>query len=106
MRGVDAAALWLLLLLSDVASAATTLAIDADPTLPGVQSTRQVALGTTFEVDLYVADVTALQGFQVELELTGGVVLPLDVVDGGFLEPTVFTVQKEIEATAVRFAEL
>jgi len=109
MKVLHAAAAWLLLVAPAAAVAAPNLALDADTTLAGVQSTRGVVEGDVFEVDLYVSGVTAaspLQSFQIELGIDGGGIAALDALEGSFLDAPVFTLEEVVTATSVRFTQL
>jgi hypothetical protein len=102
-------ALALSLLFPSVALAAPIVALDVRPEVHGVQSSLNVGPGQTFSVDLVLIGLdaaTPLQGFQVELALGGGVLTALDVLDGGFLEPPIAELRREIAPTSIRFAEI
>lgn len=89
--------------------AAPIVAIDADPTQAGVQASRTVTVGTPFEVELVVSDVSAsspVQSFQIELGVSSGAVTPLDALGGSFLEAPVFILQEIVTASSVRFAQI
>jgi len=84
------------------------ITVDADPTASGVQSTRTVTQGTTFEVDVLAAGLDDITGFATEVGAGGiigdGVPSPLlfddglltgQSVSGGSLLPGPFGVSNE-----------
>ncbi|HXK22641.1 MAG TPA: hypothetical protein VMS55_08200 [Myxococcota bacterium] len=92
-----------------ISPAAPIVAIDADPTVAGVQASRTVAAGSAFEVDLVVSDVSAaspVQSFQIELGVSSGAVTALDALDGAFLEAPVLTLQEIVTPSSVQFAQI
>lgn len=88
---------------------APLLGVDLDPATPGVQSSIELAPGASFDVDIVISGVDAassLSGFELDLDFTSSVVLATSVADGGFLLATVLTVQSDLAAPDVEFAEV
>ncbi|HVN38278.1 MAG TPA: cohesin domain-containing protein [Myxococcota bacterium] len=106
---LHAVAAGLFLAVPAISLAAPIVAIDADPTQAGVQASRTVTEGSSFEVDLVVSDVSAsspVQSFQIELGVSSDAVTPLDALDGAFLEAPVLTLQEILTPSSVRFAQI
>jgi len=103
----------LTLILFGLAAASPALAVpivsvDADPVAAGVQASAEVVVGSSFEIDIVVADVgpEALFGFQFTLLYDPGALLALTVVDGGFLPAPIFEVDETLGIGFVSFSEI
>jgi len=78
----------LLLLPAALARAAPVVAVDADPSTPGVQTTVTVPQGLPFDVDVVVSGVEAPQSvryFEFQLSFDPLLLTPVAAVNGGFL---------------------
>ena len=71
-----------------VQAAGESISVDVDTTTPGVQSTRQVLSGVTFDVDIVVAGVTDLSGFQCDLSWSPDDLTYNSIANGAFLTGT------------------
>jgi len=95
--------------LAGQAGAALVVAVDVDPATAGVQSSRDVGLSGTFEVDVIVLGIEApnsLNAFEFDLLFDPTFVEAVSIMDGGFLLDDVFEVQSTIGASSVEFAEV
>ena len=91
------------------ARAAPILTIDVDPTTPGIQDTRVVAVDARFEVDILIAGVEAtdpLNGFELDLAFAPPVVGAAAIADGGFPLDPVLRVESSLEPASVGLAAL
>jgi len=95
--------------LAGAAGGTPIVAIDANPALPGIQSTVDVPLsGGSFEVDVTISGLGAsapLNAFEFDLGFDAAVLSAEDVVDGGFLPAPVFVIEMTLGVVSVGFAE-
>jgi hypothetical protein len=74
------------------ALAVPLVAVDTDPLAPGVQASRTVEIGESFDIDIVISGVEAsrpLHTFELDLLFSDAVLSALSVVAGGFLaEPS------------------
>jgi hypothetical protein len=81
--------LWLLLsLLPSLAQALPVLAVDTDPSTPGIQGGAELLVGSPITVDIVISEVSefeTLSGYQFTLSFDASLVSATLVEDGGFL---------------------
>lgn len=87
---------------------AVSLSVDLDPGTPGVQSTRNVAPGANFDVDILISDVANLNVYEFDLDF-GSILQATGVTSGGFLPAPLFlppeVIEADIAAPDVNFTE-
>ncbi|MDJ0848602.1 MAG: cohesin domain-containing protein [Myxococcota bacterium] len=89
------------------ATAAPIVALDTDPTTPGIQERRSIRVGTSFPVDILISGVEAalpLNGFELDLAFDPLVVVASSAAAGGFLLEPVVRVESHVVAASVGFA--
>ena len=87
------------LLLSTAATAGVSIEIDADPTTPEIQSSRNVQPGETFEVEVRVtglAQGAGLNAYELDLSFDEAVVTASTIADGGLLPTTTRVVEQDV----------
>ena len=68
--------------------AAPIVALDLDPSSPGIQTTLSTNEGDIFTIDIVVDNLAVnelLRGFELDVDFDNTLFNPIDVVDGGFL---------------------
>lgn len=98
----------LVLLVSAPVAALPIVALDLDPGTPGIQSTRTVAVASSFDVVVTITGVeaTGLQAFEIDVGFNPLVLAAGSVGAGGFLPPPLTTVEEDLSPPAVGFALL
>ena len=75
-------------LLAASSQAIPEVAVDVDPSAPGIQAIRDVLLGPSLTVDVAISGVEVgnpLNGFEFDLNFDPSVLAPTLVIDGGVL---------------------
>ena len=89
------------------ARAVPLLAVDADPSQPGLQDVRIVSVGSSFDVFVTISNVEAahpLHAFELSLGYDALVLAATDADLGAFLVAPVLVVENDATPPAVRFA--
>jgi hypothetical protein len=96
----------LVLLWAAPALAIPFVEVDTDPLAPGVQASRTVAPGESFDVDIVITvDALApLNAFELDLLFDASVLSALAVADGGFLAAPRFVIEADVAAPDVNLA--
>lgn len=81
------------------------LSVDVDPLTPGIQSSGSIALGVSATIDVVITDVTDLHDFELDLDFAPAILGATMVVGGPFL-PTPLTIESDITAPDVNFAQV
>ena len=89
------------------ARAITIVSIDTDPSTPGVQPDLEVAVGTSFTVDVVVTGVDAIAGFEFDMDFDPAILNATSVVSGGFLLSSFpGVIESDVAPPDVNFTEL
>jgi len=91
----------LVLLLPGTALAIPLVSVDTDSSTAGVQSSSDFEVGDIFEVDIFVEDVSDLNGFQITLSYDASVLDGFSVTGGGFLPDPVFVLDSSVGSLTV-----
>jgi hypothetical protein len=75
----------LTVLFASAVHATPRLDIDVDTTLGGFQSGRVVKVGTIFEVEIHISDVSGLFAYDIDVDHDGGILDATAVTEGSFL---------------------
>jgi hypothetical protein len=80
-----ALAAWVVVAYAAPAPALPVVALDVDPSTPGLQSHREIAPGSAFDVSIVISTVDDLHGFELDLGFDGLALSATSVMDGGAL---------------------
>ncbi len=89
---------------------AVSIAVDVDPSTPGIQSSNlfPVFVNDTVTVDIVASDIVPgapLNAFEFDLDFGAAVLTATNVGDGGFLLAPVLGIENDVVAPDVNFAE-
>lgn len=95
-------------LLADSARAIPIVSVDADPTAPGIQDTRTVTQGESFDVDIVISGIeasAALHAYELDVAYDPAILTGLALVDSGFLGASSFTLESDVAPPDFNFAQ-
>lgn len=97
-----------LLAAAPAARAVPIVSVDADPTIAGIQTTRTVAKGEVFDVDIVISGIEAsapLHAYELDLDFDPAILASVALTDSGFLGTSTFTLESDLLAPDVNFAQ-